>query len=340
MRVLVVDDSIVFRSAIRQAIEGQEGIEVAGTAIHGRQAIEKLQLYPKIEAIVLDLEMPVLGGKDTILELRKLGFKTPVIVFSAHSQAGAEKTIEALTAGAQDFLAKSSGEESPDGSIAELRAVLVPKILQFRGTQVRVERKTSSLSDLQRFRPQVIHIGSSTGGPEALKKMFSAWTVAPGVPILLTQHMPALFTNQLAQMLDRVCPALSIREARDGEEVLADRVYVAPGDYHLELTQKGGANFIHLTQSEKVNSVRPAVDVMIASSSKLYRRALNVILTGMGEDGLVACRQQKTAGNPVIIQDKESCVVFGMPGAVARESLEDFVGDITEIMKLLNQRWA
>ena len=337
-----MDDSIVFRSAIRQAIEGQEGIQVVGTAIHGRQAVEKLEVDPSIDALILDLEMPVLDGIGTIKAIRERGWPAKIIVFSAHSQAGAEKTMEALTAGAQDFVPKVGGEDNPDGGIEGLKKTLVPKLLQFKDHKIDVkfeQPKEIDTTKIENFRPDVIHMGSSTGGPEALKKFFSSWTVKPGVPVLLTQHMPPLFTRQLAALLDRVCPALSVKEAEHGEVILVDHVYVAPGDFHMEVVELGGSKKIVLNQNEKVNSVRPAVDVMIDSSAKHFPKSLNVILTGMGEDGMRSCKKLKAAGNPILIQDEESCVVFGMPGAIARERLEDYVGNLDQLVNLLNKRW-
>ncbi|MEC9283806.1 MAG: chemotaxis-specific protein-glutamate methyltransferase CheB [Bdellovibrionota bacterium] len=350
MKVLVVDDSIVFRSAIRQAIDGQQGIEVVGTALHGQQAIDKLKDNLKVDLITLDLEMPVLDGISTIREIRKLGLNLPIIVFSAYSQAGAEKTMEALTAGAQDFLPKVSEDDTAgDNAIETLRKILLPKLVQFKGMMTRpVEHQSQPAPrpsvvpkvKLDSFSPDVIHIGSSTGGPEALKLLFSQWTNKPGVPVLLTQHMPPLFTKQMANLLNRICPALTIKEAEQGEVILNDHVYVAPGDYHMEVRKEGDVNCISLTQTEKVNSVRPAVDVMIDSSDFIYKKSINVILTGMGEDGLAACKKQKNKSNPILIQDKESCVVFGMPGAIARAELQDYMGNINEIIQLINKRWA
>lgn len=350
MKVLVVDDSIVFRSAIRQAIDGQEGIEVVGTALHGQQALEKLKSNPDIDLITIDLEMPVLDGISTIREIRKLGLKLPIVVFSAYSQAGAEKTMEALTAGAQDFLPKISDDDSAgDNAIETLRKTLLPKLKQFKGMlKIKVQAQPAVASaarpmpqvKLDGFRPDVIHIGSSTGGPEALKLLFSQWTVKPGVPVLLTQHMPPLFTKQMANLLNRICPALSVKEAEHGEIILNDHVYVAPGDFHMEVRREAESNCISLTQTPKVNSVRPAVDVMIDSSDLIYNKSINVILTGMGEDGLAACKKQNNKSNPILIQDKDSCVVFGMPGAIARAELQDYMGNIDEIIQLINKRWA
>lgn len=350
MKVLVVDDSIVFRSAIRQAIDGNEGIEVVATALHGQQAIDILKEKKDIDLVTIDLEMPVLDGISTIRELRRLGLNLPVIVFSAYSQAGAEKTMEALTAGAQDFLPKVSEDDSGgENAIDTLRKTLLPKLVQFKGMinqQVVNQPKAEPVAvaapkiEFNSFRPDVIHIGSSTGGPEALKLLFSQWTVKPGVPVLLTQHMPPLFTRQMANLLNRICPALTIKEAEQGEAILNDHVYVAPGDFHMEVKREADVNCISLTQTEKVNSVRPAVDVMIDSSDLVYKKSINVILTGMGEDGLAACRKQKLKSNPILIQDKDSCVVFGMPGAIARADLQDYMGNINEIMKVINKRWA
>lgn len=355
MNVLIVDDSIVFRSAIRQAIDGVDGINVLATAIHGAQALEKINSMP-VETVIIDLEMPVMDGIETIKEIRKQSKTINIIVFSAFSQAGAQKTLDALAAGAQDFLAKSGGDDDASDGIEEIRSTLAPKILQFKnlalkgssvGTQVETKSlkeqvlASSRLSEDQIFAmfPKAICIGSSTGGPEALKQLFQGITTAPGLPILVTQHMPPMFTKQLANMLDQQTSVVSVKEAENGEEILPNIAYIAPGDFHMEFIERDGKKFVDLKQTEKVNSVRPAVDNMIWSASKYYPCMLNFILTGMGEDGLDACRDQKALGNPVLIQNEETCIVFGMPGAIDREKLQDVEASVQDLSKYINKQW-
>lgn len=351
MNVLIVDDSIVFRSAIRQAIDGVDGINVVSTAIHGGQALEKLQNF-SVDAIVIDLEMPVLDGISTIKEIRKTDKNISIIVFSALSQAGASKTLEALSAGAQDFLAKNLSEDPDANGIDEIRSQLVPKIKQFEeASRLRneaLERQapkkvasghSMSVDKINSFKPDAICIGSSTGGPEALKNLFSKVTQSPNVPVFVTQHMPPMFTKQLANMLNQQTYALTVKEAEEGDIVQDNFAYIAPGDFHMCIVKNEGENRIQLTQTEKVNSVRPAVDVMMNSAAVLYPKMINFILTGMGEDGLTACRNQKELGNPVLIQSEESCVVFGMPGAISREGIQDLVGDIDYLSNFLSKKW-
>ncbi|MFK8138206.1 MAG: chemotaxis-specific protein-glutamate methyltransferase CheB [Bdellovibrionales bacterium] len=345
MKVLVVDDSIVFRSGIRQAIDGQDGIEVVSTAIHGEQALEKVNQMD-VDLITLDLEMPVLDGISTLKRLRDAGNKTPVIVFSAHSQAGAEKTIEALSAGAQDFLAKRVDSDDPDvDSIESIRKILVPKIIQFHNSIEEIKpvltpkkpvATVKKKINMNSFMPHAICIGSSTGGPEALKKLFTNWKEKPNVPIFIVQHMPPLFTSHLASMLNSVSP-FEVVEAAEGMEVLRNVVYLAPGDYHMEIIKNGDGKFIKLNQNPKVKSVRPAVDVTFLSANDVYAEILGIVLTGMGEDGLDGARKFNESSNPIIIQNEESCIVFGMPGAIFRESLFDFSGDVPEIANYLNK---
>lgn len=354
MNVLIVDDSIVFRSAIRQAIDGQEGINVIATAIHGKQALEKMEGL-HVDTVIVDLEMPVLDGIGTIKEIRKTKKNINIIVFSAFSQAGAQKTLDALAAGAQDFLAKSGGDDDASDGIEEIRKNLIPKIKQFRTfaakpnaltpvSPVKSEGSAGNhpiLSEEQVLskRPNAICIGSSTGGPEALKNLFAEIKIAPNVPLLITQHMPPMFTKQLAGMLDQQTDSVQVKEAEQGEEVFSNVAYIAPGDFHMEFRAMNGKVFVNLTQTEKVNSVRPAVDNMILSASKFYPNMVNFILTGMGEDGLAGCRSQKESGNPILIQSEESCVVFGMPGAIDREKLQDLVGDVAYLSKFISKAW-
>jgi two-component system chemotaxis response regulator CheB len=243
MRVLVVDDSVVFRSQIKGALEGIEGVEVVGSANNGKIAIQKLQQVP-VDLITLDLEMPEMGGLETIKEIKRLKFPLKIIVFSSHSTRGSEMTLEALRLGAEDFVAKPQGDDLTFANAQEkIREELLPKIMQFAG--VKVLRQNSPINitplksnfsklDLHTFRPQVILIGSSTGGPPALEIVLKNLPKDYRLPILIAQHMPPIFTVSLARRLKETS-GLESQEAIDNSELKPGHIYVAPGDFHLVL---------------------------------------------------------------------------------------------------------
>lgn len=344
LRVLVVDDSVVFRSQIKAALDGAASIEVAGVANNGRVALQKLA-QTSVDVVTLDMEMPELNGIETIKEIKKAKFPVKIVVFSSHTSRGSEATLEALAAGADDFIAKPSGPDVTfENSVEKIRTELLPKISQF------VSRKLTSAKpvlkesvpvgypkrDLATFFPSVIVIGSSTGGPPALEKVLTGLSRPLRVPVLIAQHMPPMFTASLARRLQEITGS-PCAEAKNGEILQAGHIYVAPGDYHMTLVRVGNEVKIALDQGPHRNSVRPAVDPLFETASQIFgTRTLGVILTGMGEDGFVGCRAIKSSGGGVLIQDKESSVVFGMPGAVHQQNLQDDMGDpkfINEILK-------
>lgn len=338
MNVLIVDDSVVFRASISRALEDVKEIQVVGVARNGKIAIEKLKKL-KVDLITLDLEMPVMGGIETLKHIRKDNKKIAILVFSTLTQFGAKKTIEALGLGADDFLPKTTEGASIDENTEIIKRELVPKILQFvprfisgpevDPTKTKPTRPSEILMEttdkLKHTRPKIICIGSSTGGPEALRKIFSSLRNDNGIPILVTQHMPPVFTDQLAKMLDRLS-SMNIKEAQNKEPILSNNCYIAPGDYHMTVDKNNDSYFIRLNQEEKVNHVRPAVDVLFSSVAKVFgQKSLAIILTGMGEDGLQGAKKLKVNSIPIIIQDKESSVVWGMPGAIYKEGIQEMV---------------
>lgn len=348
MRVLIVDDSVVFRSQIRAALEGVPNVEVAGTAGNGKIALARLE-QGSVDLVTLDLEMPELDGLETIREIRKRGFPVKIIAFSAHTRSGSEKTFEALRAGADDFATKPQGEDVNIGNAAEkIRGQLIAKILQFKSnantkpvprpaTVAAPAKESWAKKNLDTFLPAVIVIGSSTGGPPALEKVLKGLVAPLRVPILISQHMPPIFTETLARRLSNELK-LPVEEAKDGALLRAGQVLIAPGDFHLVLQRRGDDVFTVLDRSPQRNSVRPSVDVMFESVVEIYRgRVMGVILTGMGDDGLLGCRAIKRAGGGVMIQDRESSVVFGMPGAVFTDGAHDDIGNLEAIQARLKQ---
>ncbi len=337
IRVLVVDDSVVFRSQLRSALEGVDWIDLVGVASNGRLAIEKLKSV-EVDLVTLDLEMPEMNGIETLKEIRRLGLKTKVIVFSSLSKKGAQITLDALELGAIDFVTKPDGSLLVTESLASpailLRELLAPKIKElFKVPEVVKPRPVQSSSfSFRDFKPKVIVIGCSTGGPTALEKIFSGLRGPFSCPVLIVQHMPPIFTASLATRIGNLC-GVPAAEGEDGEPICENRIYMAPGGYHMQIAK--GLR-IKLNQNEQENSVRPAVDPLFRTAAIEYPTGcLGIILTGMGRDGLAGCLALRAAKHPVIIQNRESCVVFGMPGAVYEASAYDSIQDLEQITQTL-----
>jgi two-component system chemotaxis response regulator CheB len=343
--VLVVDDSALMRNLISKMIEATPGLSVADTAMNGKFALEKIAKYNP-DAIVLDLEMPEMNGIEFLRERKKLGLKIPVIILSSIAEKGAAVTMEALTLGASDFVQKPSGSISID--IATVKDRVSELLLAYGGKYRRFYKKTaapeipaaegkkantaSSLSkftaDLgltsnapaQKIMPvratgkiEIIAIGISTGGPEALRVVFSRLDPDLKVPILVVQHMPPGFTHEFALSLDKICP-LNVKEAEEGDEVIPGRILIAQGDKHLEVARGNGKIIVNLAKSPAVSGHRPSADVLFASVAVTYmNRALGVIMTGMGRDGAQQLGNIYREGGLTIGQDEASSIVYGMP---------------------------
>ncbi len=350
MKILVVDDSIVFRSQISASLSGVEGIEIVGTASNGKIAVAKLQ-QQQIDLITLDMEMPEMNGLQTIKEIKRLQLKTKIIVFSSQTIRGAESALEALAAGADDVVAKPSSEDiNFDKAQKMIEEALVPRVQQFmRGTLgvsrpvIRSESKPPAIKtgffakkkNLHLFMPKAIVIASSTGGPSALESIFSQLKCTSKLPILIVQHMPPVFTQILAKRIGEIS-GIPTHEATHNMPVEAGHVYIAPGGFHMVLAQDGSKLFLKLNEDELRNSVRPAADFLFESAGQIYKhQLLGIVLTGMGEDGAAGAKYIHQEGGGIIIQDKESCVVFGMPGAVFVNDDYDDIMNLTEIAEYL-----
>jgi two-component system chemotaxis response regulator CheB len=347
LKVLIVDDSVVFRSQIRLALDGQSGIEVVGVASNGKIALERLEQI-QVDLVVLDVEMSVLSGLETLREIRRRNFKVKVIMFSFSTQIGSETTLAALAAGAEDFAAKptaSDGSGDPSQQPAEkIRLELLPKVLQFSDQFLRpaASPQTAELSssqlqgsqlsqDLEGFMPQVIVIGSSTGGPTALEEVLKDLRGRSlRCPILIVQHMPPVFTAALASRIQGLI-GIPTREPVH-QEVVGQQIYIAPGNFHMVLKKVNSELRILINQDPPQNSVRPAVDPLFDSASKVYGNlTMGVVLTGMGCDGALGAQRIKSEGGCVMIQDQESCVVYGMPRAVFEVGAFDEIGNLEQI---------
>ena len=367
--VLVVDDSALMRNLIRRMLESDSEINVAGTAMNGVFALRKVEsLNPDV--IVLDLQMPELDGIGFLEERQKRGWDIPVVILSAVAKKGAEITIQALSLGASDFITKPLGtSQTENQEIAEQLVGMVKAFgAAYRRKTVRAPETAASdpkpaadhyhtprSAPVPRRRvrtedwpmlnpkcgpapPRIIAIGISTGGPNALRRIFSSLSPNLKVPIVVVQHMPAGFTFEFANSLNKVCP-LDVKEAADGDLVKGGRILIAPGDRHVKLEKKPLAAVVRVVEGEKVNGHMPSAGVLFDSVAEQYgNAALAVIMTGMGRDGAREIGRVYAEGGVTLAQDEESSVVFGMPRVAIEHdyitqvvALDEMAGAINEL---------
>jgi two-component system chemotaxis response regulator CheB len=329
IRVLVVDDAVVFRRVIAEELANVPDLEVAGTAAHGRIALARMsQVSPDV--VILDVEMPEMDGLATLAELRKTYPRLPVIMFSAFTERGAKATLDALALGASDYFTKPADAGSLEASREIIRAQLIPKIRALcaatHGPPVTVAPTMAARRANARRGPiEVVAIGVSTGGPNALADVFHRLPADLPVPVLIVQHMPPMFTRLLAERLTAES-AVPVEEGRTGAVLDPGHAWVAPGDYHMIAARDGTQVRLLVHQDPPENSCRPSVDVLLRSVARAYGPgALAVILTGMGQDGLRGCQAVAAAGGQILAQDEATSVVWGMPGYVAQAGLADRV---------------
>lgn len=332
IRVLVVDDSVVVRKVLCEVLASEPAIAVAGSAASGNIALAKIpQLNPDV--ITLDIEMPGLNGLETLAQIRKLYPKISVIMCSTLTERGAAITLEALSSGASDYVTKPSNSESLAAANEQIRRELVTKILSLT---VRNSTPAPAMPHVAKHRSvlpkiEILAIGTSTGGPNALGEVIPAIPADFPVPIVVVQHMPPLFTRLLAERLDSRSP-LTVREAEQGVVVEPGTVWIARGDYHMTVVRKQKQVLLELTQDMPENSCRPAVDPLFRSVATAYGpHVLGVIMTGMGADGTRGAKNIRDAGGEILIQDEASSVVWGMPSSVASAGLADEVCPLREI---------
>lgn len=315
-RVLVVDDSPVVRRLVTRLLERADGIQVAGTAPDGQAALEAVdRLRPDL--VTMDVEMPGMDGITAVRELRRAGHGMPVVMLSTLTERGARATLDALAAGATDYVAKPSGTGSLQRSVDVLAAELLPRIHALTARRRPPVGTPAAAAPVRDTGPvEMVLVGSSTGGPAALTTFVGSLSGPLPVPVLVTQHMPPLFTRQLAARLERV-GASTVVEAGDGVPLAPGQVYVAPGGRHLEVVGSRGAWRTRLSDAPAVHFCRPSVDVMLDSAARAVgaRHLLVVVLTGMGADGARGAARIARGGGRVIVQDEATSVVWGMPGA-------------------------
>ena len=326
LRVLVVDDSALYRQMLQHVLGRIEGVEVVGVAEDGRQAVEMVaSLQP--DAITLDVQMPGLDGMGVLRELGQQKRRPRAIMVSSLTQEGAPAATEAMLEGAFDVVAKPVGLP-PHEARAFLHEQLVEKLAAVRAS---FEKNAGSSSVARGRKPDcavafdVVAIASSTGGPPVLRTILSALPADFPAAVLVVQHMPPVFTASLAKRLDAVCP-LHVVEATDHTTVEPGTVFIAPGGRHLTVRRRGDVVRTLLDDSPPRHGCRPSFDVLGESVLEAYgSRCVSVVLTGMGCDGLAACHTLKDQGGRVLAQTAETCAVFGMPKCVIEAGLADGV---------------
>jgi two-component system, chemotaxis family, protein-glutamate methylesterase/glutaminase len=381
--VIVCDDSALMRNLVGKMVETAEGLSLAGKAMNGRFLLQKI---PKLDpdVIVLDLEMPEMNGIEFLKARKDRGIEVPVVILSSVAKRGAKITMEALSLGASDFILKPSGSISEDihkvetqlvemligygreyrSGKSQRKAAMGPVQLrradavkespakeagapQTPAVQVPAAPKEAKTSRQEAGDLEIVAIGISTGGPNALRVVCGELPEDFPLPVVVVQHMPAGFTTEFAKSLDRICP-LEVKEAAEGDLLKPGRMLICPGNYHIEVERRRLAGVIKLSQGDPVNGHRPSADVLFASVAKHYGgRVLGVIMTGMGRDGARELGGILQNGGITVGQDKESSIVYGMPKVAAEmghvqyvSSLEDMAGTITKLVRENVKSWV
>ena len=333
IRVLVVDDSALMRRLLREAVESDPSLEVVAVAANGRIALSYVEQV-KPDVMTLDLEMPEMDGLETLRRLQQIQPKLPVVVFSSLSEHGASATLEALALGATDYVTKPSGTDGLESTMERIRRDLLPR-LKVLGSGARpraVIRQFAPRSAPRRDVPvEIVVIGTSTGGPNALGEVLPGIPAKFSVPLLIVQHMPPIFTGFLAQRLSSRT-SFPVREAVDDQRIHPAEAWIARGDFHMVVRKDGLHTRLLLNHSEPENFCRPSVDVLFRSVAESYGPSvLAVVMTGMGQDGLLGAEQIRKAGGAVVVQDQPSSVVWGMPGAIVQAGLADEILPLSQI---------
>ncbi len=344
MRVLIVDDSTLFRKVVRDTLSLCPDVEVVAVASDGKIALEKIRHYQP-DLVTLDVEMPVLNGIEVLRELQNMPSKPEVIMLSAMTDHGALATTQALRLGAFDFVLKPN-QSSFEESCVQLKTDLLPKV---KILQERLRKKFAKPSPqeedtiphdpiappLDLGHAKVVGIGISTGGPAALSQMLPNLPANLPVPLLIVQHMPPVFTRSLAADLDRTSK-IKVQEAESGQAILPGNAYIAPGGKQMKVMTQNGRKEVLITDDPAERSCRPSVDYLFRSMAHEYgREAMAIVMTGMGDDGTMGCRLLKRHGCMVVAQEEKSCVVFGMPRQVIAAGLADKVTPLNQLHEII-----
>lgn len=338
---MVVDDSALYRQLIQNVLRDVPGVTVVGTARSGQEALDRIdQLAPDL--LTLDVCMPGVDGIDVLRALKNRRSRARAVMVSSLTASGAQVTTDALMEGAFDFILKPGGPDAAANRRALLEA-LSEKIRVFRESQAGraarrpplppVRRQPATRSVLSQGTPgcDAVVVGTSTGGPVALREVLTRLPGDLPVPVLIVQHMPAQYTHSLAQRLNEVSP-LEVVEACDGMTLEPGWAFLAPGGRQMKIVPQGSRRKIQITDDSPENSCRPSADYLFRSAAEVFGgRVVAVVMTGMGRDGAEGCRRLKERGAHIIAQHPDGCVVYGMPKAVVDEQLADRVVPLSEI---------
>jgi two-component system chemotaxis response regulator CheB len=358
LRVLVVDDTILYRKIVSDVLATIPDVEVVGSAHNGKAAISKLSSL-KPDLLTLDIEMPEMNGIEVLKHLQEHAPQIGAIMLSTLTHEGGAMTMKALELGAFDFIPKpQSGTMEENRRKIESAITPMIRVFQRSGRVTGILRSIARIGKpgaivpsrrppsraAQRLRPllnrsksEIIAIGISTGGPNALARMLPSIPKNIGVPIVIVQHMPPMFTKSLANSLAAKC-AVNVREARHGEPIVPNTVYIAPGGKQMKIVAgaDGKSRVVKITDDPPENSCKPSVDYLFRSVAHHYvGRATGVIMTGMGSDGTKGLKLMKQNGATIIAQDKETCVVFGMPREAAETGLADAILPLDQIADMI-----
>ena len=352
VRVLVVDDSGFFRRRVTEMLEADPSLKVVGTANNGKEAVAQAKAL-KPDVITMDIEMPELDGISATRQIMQVA-PTRIIMFSSLTTDGARATLDALEAGALDFLPKRFEDISSDRN--EAKKMLCDRVRQLAFQRINVPHAVKTLSGLRSPAAQptadaksataqktvappitskggisLVAIGTSTGGPVALQEVLTKLPADFPAPILMVQHMPASFTPAFAQRLNDQC-RIQIKEAANGDILEPGHAYLAPGGKQMLLKKQGGQVVIEVTESAPNLTYKPSVDITFSSIAKIFpSQTLAIILTGMGADGREGAKELHKAGSKIWAQDEHSCVVYGMPAAVKEAGITERILDIHDI---------
>ncbi len=358
--VMICDDSALMRNLIGRIVEEADGLVLAGKAMNGKFLLDKIPRI-KPDIILLDLEMPEMNGIEFLKERRRLNIDIPVVILSSIAVRGARVTMDALSLGASDFILKPSGSISEDIHVVRDRIVATLHAYGKKAekgsdsSQTRSDINRSETASTVKSKPQssppvtpsiprekggnidIVAIGISTGGPNALRLVLADLDPDFPVPIVIVQHMPAGFTTEFAKSLDRICP-LDVKEVTDGDVLSKGRIFIAPGNFHIEVEKKKLATIIRTSSANLVNGHRPSADVLFSSVAKHYGgNSLAVIMTGMGRDGASEIGTIYAKGGITVGQDEASSIVYGMPKVAAERGFIEHVVSVNDMASTLNK---
>jgi two-component system, chemotaxis family, protein-glutamate methylesterase/glutaminase len=340
-RVLIVDDSALVRELLGRLVASGPGLTLVGTAPNGKIALERIDAL-RPDLVILDIEMPEMDGLEVLRRIRAVKKHVSVLVFSTVTERAGERTLDALALGADDYITKPTSRLGDQGSVERLRDQLLAKIhaLLVKTPPASPEERPAeidaptAMSVHARPRPEIVAIGASTGGPNALAEILAAFPATFPVPVVIVQHMPPVFTSVFADRLMRESD-VRVREARHGDRLEPGTVLIAPGDMHMRVTRR----LVELDRGEPENSCRPAVDVLFRSVAATYGVAsLGVVLTGMGHDGLAGARALRSVGAAIVVQDRATSTVWSMPRCIEEAGLADAVVPLGSISSEILRR--